>query len=63
MCLALLNKNNYGYMTPQEFNLFAHQAQLDIFEDLFSKKFRSSTFKNTFCAFAIWISTSLYKVN
>ena len=22
-------------MTPQEFNLFAHQAQLDIFEDLF----------------------------
>ena len=35
MCLALLNKNNYGYMTPQEFNLFAHQAQLDIFEDLF----------------------------
>lgn len=35
MCLALLNKNNYGYMTPQEFNLFAYQAQLDIFEDLF----------------------------
>jgi hypothetical protein len=35
MCLALLNKNNYGYMTPQEFNLFAEQAQLDIFEDLF----------------------------
>ena len=35
MCLALLNKNNYGYMTPQEFNLFAQQAQLDIFEDLF----------------------------
>jgi hypothetical protein len=35
MCLALLNKNNYGYMTPMEFNLFAYQAQLDIFEDLF----------------------------
>ena len=35
MCLALLNKNNYGYMTPMEFNLFAEQAQLDIFEDLF----------------------------
>ena len=34
-CLALLNKNNYGYMTPQEFNLFAQQAQIDIFEDNF----------------------------
>tara|TARA_Y100001938_G_scaffold15346_2_gene18912 strand:- start:34316 stop:35404 length:1089 start_codon:yes stop_codon:yes gene_type:complete len=33
--LALLNKNNYGYMTPQEFNLFAEQAQLDVFEDMF----------------------------
>ena len=35
MALSLLNKNNYGYMTPQDFNLFAEQAQLDIFEDLF----------------------------
>ena len=30
--LALANKEQRGYVTPQEFNLFAHQAQLDIFE-------------------------------
>ena len=33
--LAFLNKNNYGYITPQDFNLFAKQAQLDVFEDMF----------------------------
>ena len=29
---ALANKEQRGYITPQEFNLFANQAQLDIFE-------------------------------
>lgn len=33
--LAILNKNNYGYISPSDFNLFAKQAQLDIFEDYF----------------------------
>jgi len=33
--LAVLNKNNYGYLTPTEFNLYAQQAQLDLFEDVF----------------------------
>ncbi len=33
--LSILNKNNNGYMTPQEFNLFARQAQLEIFEQYF----------------------------
>jgi len=33
--LSILNKNNYGYLSPQDFNLFAKQAQLDIFEDYF----------------------------
>lgn len=33
--LSLLNKNNYGYITPNDFNLYAKQAQLDIFEDYF----------------------------
>tara|TARA_R110001592_G_scaffold77101_1_gene232338 strand:+ start:340 stop:1071 length:732 start_codon:yes stop_codon:yes gene_type:complete len=33
--LAILNKNNYGYISPQDFNLFAKQAQLDIFDDYF----------------------------
>ena len=30
--LAILNKEQRGYLTPQEFNLFAYQAQMDIFE-------------------------------
>ena len=29
---ALANKEQRGYLTPQEFNLFAIQAQKDIFE-------------------------------
>ena len=33
--LAALNKEQRGYITPQEFNLFANQAQLDIFEQYF----------------------------
>ena len=33
--LSILNKNNNGYMTPEEFNLFARQAQLEIFEQYF----------------------------
>lgn len=33
--LSVLNKNNYGYITPSDFNLYAKQAQLDIFEDYF----------------------------
>lgn len=33
--LAVLNKEQRGYLTPQEFNLFANQAQLDIFEQYF----------------------------
>ena len=33
--LAIANKEQRGYITPQEFNLFADQAQLDIFEQYF----------------------------
>lgn len=33
--LAILNKESRGYMTPQEFNLLANQAQLEIFEQYF----------------------------
>ena len=32
---ALANKEQRGYITPQEFNLFANQAQQDIFEQYF----------------------------
>jgi hypothetical protein len=33
--LALANKEQRGYITPQEFNLFAGHAQMDIFEQYF----------------------------
>tara|TARA_R110002051_G_scaffold86077_2_gene151587 strand:- start:1523 stop:2251 length:729 start_codon:yes stop_codon:yes gene_type:complete len=33
--LVLANKEQRGYVTPQEFNLFANQAQLEIFEQYF----------------------------
>ena len=34
--LAVLNKNNYGYISPQDFNLYAKQAQMEMFEEYFS---------------------------
>ena len=33
--LAVINKNNYGYISPSDFNLFAKQAQLDLFDEYF----------------------------
>jgi len=33
--LAIANKEQRGYITPQEFNLFANHAQMDIFEQYF----------------------------
>jgi hypothetical protein len=35
--LSILNKNNYGYISPSDFNLFAKQAQLDIFIGYFPR--------------------------
>ena len=32
---AIANKEQRGYITPQEFNLLANQAQMDIFEQYF----------------------------
>lgn len=33
--LALLEKNNYGYLKPDAFNMFCTMAQQDLFENLF----------------------------
>ena len=33
--LAIANKEQRGYITSQEFNLIANQAQFDIFEQYF----------------------------
>jgi hypothetical protein len=35
--LAVLNKNNYGYVSPSDFNLYAKQSQLEVFEEYFSQ--------------------------
>jgi hypothetical protein len=37
--LAFANKEQRGYITPQEFNLFANQAQMEIFEQYFYMDF------------------------
>lgn len=34
--LSVLNKNNYGYISPSDFNLFAANAQMEIYEEYFS---------------------------
>jgi len=36
--LAIANKEQRGYITPQEFNLMANQAQMSIFESYFYSK-------------------------
>ena len=38
--LFIANKEQRGYITPDEFNSFATQAQLEIFESYFLKKFQ-----------------------
>lgn len=35
--LSILNKNNYGYISPADFNLFAKQAQLEVFSAYFKE--------------------------
>ena len=36
--LAIANKEQRGYVTPQEFNLLANQAQMETFEGYFTVK-------------------------
>lgn len=45
--LAIANKQNFGYITPSDFNLYAKQAQLDIFEDYFYRYNEWLTKQNT----------------
>jgi hypothetical protein len=34
--LSILNKNNYGYLSPSDFNLFAANSQMEIYEEYYS---------------------------
>ena len=44
--LTILNKENRGYLTPEQFNLYAQHAQQNIFNLYFSEYSRMSTMKN-----------------
>jgi hypothetical protein len=44
--LSILNKNNYGYISPADFNLYAKQAQLEIFEEYFSNYNKTVVMEN-----------------
>lgn len=35
--LSILNKNNYGYISPSDFNQYALQAQMELFTNYFSE--------------------------
>jgi hypothetical protein len=44
--LSILNKNNYGYISPSDFNLFAQQAQMEIYEEYFGQYNNASNAEN-----------------
>ena len=44
--LSVLNKNNYGYISPDDFNMYARQAQLDVFESYFYSFNKAVNFTN-----------------
>jgi hypothetical protein len=44
--LTALNKENRGYLTPEQFNLYAKQAQMNIFNLYFSEHARLVSMKN-----------------
>jgi hypothetical protein len=45
--MFLLNKDNRGYVSPSEFNYFAKQAQLEIFESYFTDISRAVALQNS----------------
>lgn len=45
--LSVLNKNNYGYISPSDFNLFALQAQMELFENYFSDYNKTVNMENS----------------
>jgi hypothetical protein len=45
--LSVLNKNNYGYLSPSDFNLFAQNSQMEIYEEYFSNYNKVINAENT----------------
>ena len=44
--LSILNKNNYGYISPSDFNLYSVNAQMEIFEEYFSNYNKAINMEN-----------------
>ena len=44
--LSILNKNNYGYISPSDFNLYAKNAQMEIYEEYYSSYNKSINAEN-----------------
>jgi hypothetical protein len=44
--LSVLNKNNYGYISPSDFNLYAMQAQIELYEEYFSSYNKTVNMEN-----------------
>jgi hypothetical protein len=44
--LSVLNKNNYGYISPSDFNLYAKQAQMELYEEYYSNYNKTINFEN-----------------
>lgn len=44
--LSVLNKNNYGYISPSDFNLYAENAQMELFEEYFSNYNKAINIEN-----------------
>jgi len=44
--LSILKKNNYGYISPSDFNLYAKQAQTELYEEYFSSYNKTINMEN-----------------
>jgi len=45
--LTILNKNNYGYISPSDFNLLAQNAQMELYEEYYSNYNKVINAENT----------------
>ncbi len=61
--LSVANKEQRGYVTPQEFNLFANQAQMDIFEQYFYDLNQFSRLKGNNLEYADMVTILEEKIN
>jgi hypothetical protein len=57
--LSVLNKNNYGYITPADFNLYAKQAQLELYEGYFAAYNKAVNLENARVSGSDYANTKL----